>query len=141
MKQDEQVMLPARLIEVLSKLTGELVDVQRMLAQADQADALGQTRRELEAISEGIRGQLGKLAQGMREALLAGFDGAGVGVEGAETTRDPAVLVLLEELLGSVTEDSGLSIRVRERGDGQVEVDLEYPEKGLTDDDQHDGRE
>ena len=141
MKQGEQVMLPARLIEVLSKLTGELVEVQRMLDQADHSDALGQTRRDLEAISEGIRGQLGKLAQGMREALLAGFDGAGVGVEGAETSRDPAVLALLEELLGSVTKDAGLLIRVRDRGDGKVEVDLEYPEKGLTDDDQHDGRD
>ena len=141
MNKGEQVELPPQLIAVLTKLTAELVEVQRAIDGADTKGALGAERKQLQAVSDGIRGQLGKLAQGLRQALLAGFQGAGVGVEGADKSRDPAVLALLEELLSSATREPGMMIRLADRGNGQVEVNVEYQAEGLTDGGQHDGRD
>ena len=141
MKQDEKVELPPQLLAVLTKLTGELLEVQRAIDGADARGALGAERRQLQVISDGLRRQLGKLAQGLRQALMAGFEGAGVGVEGAEHTRDPAVLALLEEILSSVSSAPGMAIKLRDRGAGQVEVEVEYASEGLTDGGRRDGRE
>ena len=141
MKQDEQVELPPQLLAVLTKLTGELLEVQRAIEDADARGVLGAERRQLQAISDGLRRQLGKLAQGLRQALMAGFEGAGVGVEGAENSRDPAVLALLEEILSSVAAQPGMMIRLVDRGSGQVEVEVEYASEGLTDGGERDGRD
>ena len=133
MKKNEMVELPPQLIAVLSKLTAELMEVQRAIEGADTKGLLAPERKQLQAVSDGIRGQLGKLVQGLRQALLSGFQGAGVGVEGAENSRDPAVLALLEELLRSATREPGMMIRLADRGNGQVEVNVEYQSEGLTD--------
>jgi len=124
---DNKVSLTGDLVETLSTLSTDLLEVQQLLDSTEHNEALKAPRQELEAIGEAIRTEVSNLADMLGEQVLTTLRDAGVEVDETGNVTDPAVLAMLEQLLAaSGGQAERLGISLEDSGDGSAAVEVNF---------------